>query len=136
MDKGHHVLLALLHQSAVFDTVDHGILSERLSMSFSVRDGVLDWLWSYLTERYYTVRHQSTESTRRVSIYGVPQDSVLGPLLFVLYAADLGRIAGKHGVNAHFHADDSQLYMSAKPQHTDDTTAQLLGCMEATQQIV
>ena len=100
-------------------------------MSFSVRDGVLDWLWSYLTDRYYTVRHQGTESTRRLSIYGVPQGSVLGILLFVLYTADLGRIAGEQGVNAHFYADDSQLYMSAKPQHIDDTTAQLLGCMEA-----
>ena len=40
--------------------------------------GVLDWLQSYLTERYFTVRHGGTESTRRVSIYGVPQGSVLG----------------------------------------------------------
>ena len=66
MDKGHHVLLALLDLSAAFDTVDHGILLEWLSMSFSERDGVLDRLRSYLTERYYTVRHQGTESTRRV----------------------------------------------------------------------
>ena len=86
---------------------------------------------SYLTKRYYTVRHQGTEFMRWVS---VPQRLVLGPLLFVLYTADIGRIAGKHGVNAHFYADDLQLYMSAKPQHTDDVTAQLMGCMEATGQ--
>jgi len=56
---------------------------------------------------------------------------VLGPLPFVLYTADLGRIAGEHGISAHFYTDDSQLYMSAKPQHTEYMTAQLLGCMEA-----
>jgi len=57
MDKGHHVLLALLDLSAAFDTVDHDILLERLSRSFLVHGGVLDWLRSYLIERYFAVRH-------------------------------------------------------------------------------
>ena len=48
MDEGHHVLLALLELSAAFYTVDHKILLQRLSKSFSVRDGVLNWLRSYL----------------------------------------------------------------------------------------
>ena len=56
---------------------------------------------------------------------------MLGPLLFVLYTADLGRIADAHDVNAHFYADDSQLYVSAKPQRTDDVSHRLRRCMEA-----
>jgi len=67
LDEGRHVLLALLDLSAAFDTVDHKILLERLSRSFSARDGVLDWLRCYLTGRFYTVRQRGAESTRRVS---------------------------------------------------------------------
>jgi len=50
-------------------------------------------------------------SLRDVCIYGVPRGSVLRPLLFVLYTAELGRIAGEHGVNADFYADELQLYI-------------------------
>jgi len=85
MDSGHHVLLALLDLSAAFDTVDHCILTERLSRSFAIRDGVLDWLRDYLARHRFTIRFGGTESSLRDMQYGVPQGSVLGPLLCLIY---------------------------------------------------
>lgn len=131
MDTGHHALLALLDLSAAFDTVDHGILLERLSRSFAVRGDALDWLRNYLSDRRHTVRFGSTESSTRTALFGVPQGSVLGPLLFILYTADLGNIADEYGADSHFYADDSQLYISARPQDTTDAAQRLVACTEA-----
>jgi len=89
--------------------VDHGILFERLSRSFAVRGDALDWLRNYLSDRRHTKRFGSAESSTCTALFGVPQGSVLGPLLFILYTADLGNIADEYGADSHFYDDDSQL---------------------------
>lgn len=120
MDSGNHVLLGLLDLSAAFDTVDQDILIERLSRSYGVQSTALNWFRSYLANRKQSVQFNGQKSSVRNLRFGVPQGSVLGPLLFLLYTADLGKLAESCGLSSHFYADDSQLYASGRPSASEE----------------
>src|SRR6218665_1524675 len=110
IDAGDHALLGLLDLFAAFDTVDHDVLAERVSKTYGIRSTALDWLRSYLCDRRQTILFAGVFSTVRSLCCGVPQGSVFGPLLLLLYTADLGELAASLGLSSHFYADDSQLY--------------------------
>ena len=80
-DRGEVTLLSLLDLSAAFDTVDHDILIDRLYHSFGIRDEVLSWIRSFVTGRTRRVRVGDQYSSSSAVYYGVPQGSVLGPIL-------------------------------------------------------
>jgi hypothetical protein len=81
-------LLALLDLSAAFDTVDHAILSQRLS-SIGITGNALKWISDYLSDRSQsTVISESISSSMSLR-FGVPQGSVLGPILFTIYLLGL-----------------------------------------------
>ena len=106
-DAGTVTLMGLLDSSAAFETVDHLILFERLEHSYGFGDAVLGWFKSYLTDRSQCICYNGATSETTTILYGVPQGSVLWPVLFLLYSADVIRI--KHGFNAHSHANDLQI---------------------------
>src|SRR6218665_4009034 len=116
--------------SAAFDTVDHDILMQRLSLSFGIKDIALSWLESYIKGRTQSVHLFGEETSPRLVTCGVPQGSVLGPLLFVLYTADLERIIETHGLLHHCYADDTQLYFFCDPSQTSKLKQRVLLCIE------
>jgi len=112
IDNGEAAVLALLDQSAAFDTIDHFILLNRLSACFGISGSVLSWFASYLSHRFQSVSIAGVTSVSVLLLYGVPQGSVLGPILFTLYNSPIHSISLKHGVSDHFYADDEQIYVS------------------------
>ena len=114
-------LVALLDLSAAFDTLDHPILLKWLATTFGVRGTVLDWFVSYPSGRFQSVIVGGVVSASRPLMYGVPQGSVLGPVLFTLYSQPLSDVISVHNCDYHkyhkYHkyADDTELSKSAPP---------------------
>ena len=102
-------MVALLDFFSTFDTIDHSILVHRLHTAVGFTDVVHQWFSSYLTDRtnYVSLSHHCSAFAPIHS--GVPQNSVLGPMLFAMYIKTLSAIIDSHSKLHHSIADDIQL---------------------------
>ena len=130
-DKGEVLLLALLDVSAAFDTVDHSILLDRLSISYGVAGSALNWMRSFIVDRTQTVHFGGLRSRCAKLKSGVAQGSVLGPLLDVLYTADIQKLVQSLGFHVHLYADDTQFHGSCKSSDAADLAARSVRVISA-----
>uniref|UniRef100_A0A803TQ40 Reverse transcriptase domain-containing protein n=1 Tax=Anolis carolinensis TaxID=28377 RepID=A0A803TQ40_ANOCA len=129
LDRGSVSLLVLLDLSAAFDTVDHGILLGRLA-GMGLGGTVLQWLRSFLEGRSQMVSLGDTCSAPQPLTCGVPQGSILSPMLFNIYMKPLGEIIRSFRVRCHLYADDVQLCHSFPPV-TKEAVQVLNRCLAA-----
>jgi hypothetical protein len=122
--------VTLLDLSAAFDTVDHTILIQRLTLDFGMPVSVVSWISSYLTQRTQRIKCAGVLSTAHSMDCGVPQGSVLGPLLFILYTSGLQNLIQARGMKNHFYADDSQIYASCKSYDSSVLKASMIDCIK------
>ena len=121
--------LTLLDLSAAFDKTDHLKIISRLASWYGNSGTALDWFTSYLSNRCQQMKIHDYISEAVYISFGVPQGSVLGPILFTPYTAPLSHVITEHDIEHHLYADDTQIYISLSGSEALESLTDLKSCV-------
>ena len=129
LDNREVSYLALLDFSKAFDTINHSRLLEKLSSNFFFDLFAIKLIKSYLEDRYQCVSLNGIYSDMKIVGSGVPQGSILSPILFAMYINDLTEVI-EHSTH-HMYADDVQLYISGKANDSESLENMLISDLKS-----
>ena len=115
MDYDKVTALTLLDLSAAFDIIDHLILLQRLHRHFGISGTAVRWFKTIdhiFSDRHQSINKSATLSCPQQHSFGVPQGSIIGPVLFSLYTTFLSQVIANHNLSHHLYADETQVYIS------------------------
>ena len=130
LDCGQEAVLLMLDYSAAFDTLSHSILLLRLRNRFGFSSAAFDWIESYIKGRSHSFVIRGKTSANQELLRGVPQGSVLGPILFTVYSSPLEDIIKAHGFGHAMYADDTQVYAIVNRDDWPNVIPRLEACLQ------
>ena len=129
LDAGRSTALLILDLLTTYDKINHHILLQRLQYWTGFSSTALNLLCSFLSDRSQIVTFK-LKSLPNLLEYGIPQDSVLGPLLYSLYTTPfLSVISNYPGIQCHFYTDDTQIYLLFSPELTSLALSTIESCI-------
>ena len=126
-------IVVMIDLSAAFDTIDIPIVLQLMRTEFGIDNMALKWIESYLTDRSMKVQIEHTASDTIPLLYGVPQGSCAGPVIFTMYIAALNRVVKNYPADLYGYADDHKVafrVQAGKHENESSILNQLQNCLE------